>query len=167
MKRQDLNQQQKQVLTNVVAFLFAGNVIEVRGPNDYIQSLCFRMRGEDMPDIQGEESSDLCQSTQGGMYISDLPPSPSRPRAPEQRCWLGIGNLDEILTTLEDMGDVQQILEQFQVQKNFQAAFKSNAENSVIKMDLRPDVREQAPSPFQNLSRQSSQTSFPSSRPRG
>lgn len=113
MKRKDLSQAHKDALSAMVAALFSGAVLEFKHDASHSQHLCYCMRGEEMPDVPSLETEYIFEATQSGLFITDYSFQAGMERANRDQPWLHIGSLDEIVETIQSIGDAKKCLDSF------------------------------------------------------
>lgn len=116
VERSSLNEAQRRALTNMVSALFDGAMISVRVQDGGVKYLCFRMGGEALPVIPDGES---LEASQNSLFLSG---EVFHGGKLSHRTWLGMGQLDELLITLESLGDVRELLTAFQHTASIRAA---------------------------------------------
>lgn len=108
IQRSELSKDERRGLDVMVARLFEGVTLSFRDQRAGSKFLCFRMAGEELPDVPRSEQA--FEASESGLFITGETYKAGEVRT---RTWLGIGPLEEILVRLEDLGDPRKLLRGF------------------------------------------------------
>jgi hypothetical protein len=107
MSRKNLSDGERRALTLLVAKLFDGVVVSIPVDVGITKQLCFRMAGEELPELPEGES---LAASENSLFVSGEVFSGGKLL---KRTWLGMGPLDEVLITLDSLGGSRRILKAF------------------------------------------------------
>lgn len=126
-------------LALLTSVLYEGGVVDMQSSKGD-RALCFRLGGEELPALPGDKES--YGANQAGVFIT------FEERAAGQepkRKWLGCGSLDDLHLTLSDIGELDELMEDFSYQMSFRSAMGVPIERGFIEILVRDSAETEMP----------------------
>ena len=141
MKRSDLSELDRTRLAKLVGALYQGQSLMIpatRGEH-HPTYITFRLAGEELPDLPLSDPELSFSATDNAIFISAATyvGVPGHGNTPIDYRWMGSGQLDEILITLQRFGDVPDFLEAWSAQSAFRAGMNVPVERGFLEVHLK------------------------------
>lgn len=129
-------------LSRFIATLYEGGAFNFRS-DEGSRALCFRLKDEELPSLPGDEET--FGATQSGVFLTFEQRFDNRP---SKRRWMGCGSLDDLHITLSDLGNIDELMEDFLQQISFRHAMGVPVMRGFIEIPIREQYQAEAKRPI-------------------